>query len=78
MADLKISLEVATAAMADLLKDQEKKILAHMERRFVLAETKAAGSHEASAIYNIHRRVTKLESDNRRLEKEIRELRGGR
>jgi hypothetical protein len=59
--------KLTARVIADLLKDQRKQILAHVERRFVLAETKVAGSHDAIAINNLHRRITKLESEVRAL-----------
>jgi hypothetical protein len=74
MARFDLSLEDVSQVVGELLKKQRKEILAHMERRFVLAETKAAGSNDDVRAVNFHRRITKLESEVRALTRN----RGGR
>jgi hypothetical protein len=69
-----LSLDDVAQTVAELLKAQRREILEHVERRFVLAETKAAGSHDEVRFNNLHRRITKLESEVRALTRN----RGGR
>jgi hypothetical protein len=67
----KIDLEIAGAAMADLLRDQKKQILEHVGRMIKLSEAKAKNSgNDAVMLRNLHRRITQIESELRRRSRE--------
>jgi hypothetical protein len=59
--------EAIIGAVADLLKAERKNLVQHVERRVTLLETKLTGSSEEVRAVNLHRRLTKLESEVRRL-----------
>jgi chaperonin cofactor prefoldin len=53
--------------VGDLLAEQKKEIVRHLERRVTLVETKLGGSSEEVRAVNLHRRLCAVESALRTL-----------
>ena len=75
MPRFELGLDEIAATVADLLKKERKAMLAHLERRVALAESKAAGPRGNIREENLHRRLTALESQVRGLERELTVMR---
>jgi len=64
-------LEAATSSrlVADAIKSSERRILEHVGRMFRLIDVKSGDQHEKARISNIHRRLTQVESELRKISK---------
>ena len=71
LADL--SVDDLAAAIGDVIKNQRREILEHVQRMLTLAEVKQRDPHERTRLDRIARRVTQIEAELRM----IRKSRGG-
>ncbi len=67
--NVSISINDIAAVIGDALKTQRREIIEHVGRMFKLAELKSSAGHDPddTRMRNLHRRVTQLESEMRRL-----------
>lgn len=71
LADL--SVDDLAAVVGDVIKNQRREILKHVQRMLTLAEVKQRDPHEKMRLDRIARRVTQIEAELRM----IRKSRGG-
>jgi hypothetical protein len=64
-----LSIADVAEAVSEQLREQRRELLEHMTRLFKLAELKKSGDGEDVRVRNLHRRVTMLESELRRLQR---------
>jgi hypothetical protein len=65
----RLTVDDIAAVIGDALKDQRKRILAHVGRLFRLQELNAASSQSHERFKNLHVRLTAVESEIRSLKK---------
>jgi len=64
-----LSLNDLAEVVADAIKSSQRRILEHVGRMFRLIDVKSGDQHEKARISNIHRRLTQVESELRKISK---------